>query len=279
MGALTGRLAVWAGRRLSAYLNRPSHVCSTAAPTDPVRLMHCVRAGDVVLVEGTTRVSVAIKYLTQSTWSHAALCVGDAVGERDAEGRPRSFVEADVVAGVRAVSVAEFVGFHCRICRPVGLTAPDIDRVVRYAVDRIGHRYDLKNLVDLARYLFPTPPVPVRWRRRMLALGSGDPTRAICSTLIAQAFQSVRYPILPVVDAMPIGDPGCPGCVREILHVRHHSLFVPRDFDVSPYFEIVKPALAAGFDPRALVWDDDGMPATAGVGAPDAHLPARVASP
>ena len=279
MATLTGRISAWAGRRLSAYLNRPSHVCSTAAPTDPVKLMRCVRPGDVVLVEGTTRVSVAIKYLTQSTWSHAALCVGDAVGERDAEGRPRCFVEADVVVGVRAVSVAEFAGFHCRICRPVGLAAPDIDRVARYAVDRIGHRYDVKNLVDLARYLFPTPPVPVRWRRRMLALGSGDPTRAICSTLIALAFQSVRYPILPVVDAMPTDDPGCRGCVREILHVRHHSLFVPRDFDVSPYFEIVKPALAADFDPHALAWDDDATPATAGAGAPDARLPVHLASP
>lgn len=26
----------------------------------------------------------------------------------------------------------------------------------------------------LARYLFRTPPVPQRWRRRMLSLGSGD---------------------------------------------------------------------------------------------------------
>ena len=33
--------------------------------------------GDVVLVEGDTRISVAIKYLTQSSWSHACLFVGD----------------------------------------------------------------------------------------------------------------------------------------------------------------------------------------------------------
>ena len=30
-----------------------------------------------------------------------------------------------------------------------------------------------------------------------ITLGSGDPTRAICSTLIAEAFQSEAYPILP----------------------------------------------------------------------------------
>ena len=51
------------------------------------------------------------------------------------------------------------------------------------------------------RYLMPMP-VPRRWRRRVLALGSGDPTRIICSALIAQAFESVRYPILPKVTRM-----------------------------------------------------------------------------
>lgn len=66
-------------------------------------------------------------------------------------------------------------------------------------VERIGCTYDMRNIIDLARFLLPTPPVPVRWRRQMIALGSGEPTRAICSTLIAQAFQSVRYPILPSI--------------------------------------------------------------------------------
>lgn len=128
--------------------------------------------------------------------------------------------------------------------------------VIRFVRDRLGYRYDLRNVVDLARYLLPTPPVPVRWRRRMLALGSGDPTRAICSTLIAMAFQSVRYPILPEIESVASRDPLCRGCVDEILQVRHHSLFVPRDFDVSPYFEVVKPTLACGFDRRLLRWQD-----------------------
>ena len=38
--------------------------------------------------------------------------------------------------------------------------------------------------------------------------------------------------------------------------MRHHSLFVPRDFDVSPYFDVVKPTLAAAFDDRSLQWHD-----------------------
>jgi len=122
--------------------------------------------------------------------------------------------------------------------------------VIRYAVQRIGHAYDLKNIIDLLRYFLPQPPVPSRWRRRMLALGSGDPTRAICTTLIAQAFQSVHYPILPTIEK--VDDESR----REILHIRHHSLFSPRDFDVSPFFEIIKPTIATGFDYRRFEWAD-----------------------
>jgi hypothetical protein len=249
------RITRWLGSRLGAYLTQVTGTQGTAAPIDPAQLMACLKPGDVLLVEGQTRVSVAIKYLTQSTWSHAALYAGP-TGLSDSDGRPKCFLEADIREGVRAVGVANFEGLHCRVCRPVGLSAADIDAVIGFVTARIGHRYDLKNVFDLARYLFPTPPVPVRWRRRMLALGSGDPTRAICSTLIAQAFQSVRYPILPHIETVPSSDPRCQGCVDEILRVRHHSLFVPRDFDVSPYFDVVKPTLAGGFDHRALVWHE-----------------------
>jgi hypothetical protein len=128
--------------------------------------------------------------------------------------------------------------------------------VTAYVIARLGNQYDLHNVFDLARYLLPNPPVPMRFRRRMLALGSGDPTRAICSTLIAQAFQSIRYPILPIVDIRDASRPDCPGCVEEILRIRHHSLFAPRDFDVSPYFQVVKPTLVAGFDYSKLHWGD-----------------------
>lgn len=254
MYRLLDPIARWIGKRLSEYLSQAAHTHGTAAPTDPAKLMACLAPGDVLLVEGQTRVSVAIKYLTQSTWSHAALYVGGATGLVDSEGRTRAFVEADVREGVRAVSVREFAGLHCRICRPVGLSAAEIETVIGFVTARLGYRYDLKNVIDLARYLFPTPPVPVRWRRRMISFGSGDPTRAICSTLIAQAFQAVRYPVLPVIESVLSTDPMCPGCMAEILHVRHHSLFVPRDFDVSPYFAVVKPTLEAGFDPHGLSW-------------------------
>src|SRR6185295_18244563 len=120
---------------------------------------------------------------------------------------------------------------------------------------RIGLAYDLKNITDLMRYLMPLP-VPQRWRRRVLSLGSSDSTRIICSALIAQAFETVRYPILPKVTRVE-----SEAARRELLEIRHSSLYTPRDFDISPYFALVKPTVERGFDYRAIRWAD--APATA----------------
>lgn len=103
---------------------------------------------------------------------------------------------------------------HVRVCRAVSLTPEEQQAVADYAIARLGHRYDLKNIVDLLRWLLPMPPVPERFRRRMIQLGSGDPTRAICSILVAQAFQSVRYPISAHRRAPPHPQPGLPGVYR-----------------------------------------------------------------
>jgi hypothetical protein len=105
--------------------------------------------------------------------------------------------------------------------------------------------------------------VPVWFRRRMLSIGSGDPTKAICSTLIAEAFTSIQYPILPEsvsVNGKTYGI--APYVQNEIDHIRKHGLYTPRDFDVSPYFSIVKPSLDDGFDYHKLIWAPPALPAT-----------------
>ncbi|MGB8713809.1 MAG: YiiX/YebB-like N1pC/P60 family cysteine hydrolase [Onishia taeanensis] len=240
------------GECLSRYLTKPVPGARLQAPSDIEALAAAIRPGDVLLVEGESRLSTAIKYLTQSTWSHAALYVGDAYP--DAGGGPRGLIEADMREGVRRVGLEHFSGLHCRICRPVGLDDAEVAALIAYAGERLGDHYDLKNLIDLARYLIPTPPVPVQWRRRLLSLGSGDPTRAICSSLIAQAFQSIRYPILPCVAVTPSDDPRSSNGELQVLYPRHFSFFMPRDFDVSPYFAVIKPTLVEAFDHRSLVW-------------------------
>jgi len=231
------------GRALVSKLERPSPGFRPYAYGDPEALRRALRPADVLLVEGATRVSIAIKYLTQSTWSHSALYVGD---------------EANLGQGVVASPLSKYDHAHVRICRAKDLTPEDQARVVAYMLESIGKRYDIKNVTDLLRYFMPTPPVPVRFRRRMLALGAGDPTRAICSSLIAEAFGRIRYPILPRITRELRHDGAAQFQRREILHIRHHSLYAPRDFDISPYFEIVKPTLEGGFDYRMLRWSDAG---------------------
>lgn len=243
------------GTLLAWYLNKETHQHGSIPAHSAEHLLAALRPGDVLLVEGNRRFSTAIKYLTQSSWSHAALFIGEEHGFLIPPGH--CFIEADTLEGVRTLGMKEFEGSNTRICRPVGLRDEDSRLVISHAMRRLGHQYDLRNVIDLARYLIATPPVPQSYRRRMIALGSGDPTQAICSTLIAQAFQSIHYPILPVLERVSRDSPECPGCIEEIMRIRHHSLFVPRDFDVSPYFEVVKPGLAEGFDFRALRWTEN----------------------
>ena len=213
-----------------------------------------MRPGDVILVAGSSRIATAVKYLTRSTWSHAALYVGDVLGAPDDGSERHTLIEVVLDAGCRSVPLSSLARFHTRICRPVGLTDGDRDELINFMISRLGIRYDMRNIVDLARYLLPTLPVPSRWRRRMIALGSGEPTRAICSSLIAQAFESVGYPILPEVRRVDKESR------KEILHIRHHSLFTPRDFDVSPFFAVVKPTIETGFDYKNMQWDRGPAP-------------------
>jgi len=245
------------GRRLARIIQKEVSGYAPFTPSDPETLGRYLQPADVLLIEGNQKLSTAIKYLTQSTWSHAAFYVGNALSPPEDGGEPKVLIEADLTKGVIAVPLSTYRHFNTRICRPVRLADEDQRKVVSFMVERLGLQYDLKNVIDLLRYLLPTPPVPTPWRRRMLALGSGDPTRAICSTLVAQAFQSVHYPILPEIRDVASYDENHRQIVREILHIRHYSLFTPRDFDLSPYFEVVKPSIETGFDYRQLNWYED----------------------
>ncbi len=243
------------GRHLARILEREPRHHPFFAPSDKETLHRVMRPGDVLLVEGRAKLSTAIKYLTQSTWSHSAVYIGDEL-PRPADGseRPR-LIEVIVGEGCIAVPLSKYEDQNTRICRPVGLTPEDRDEIVSFMIGALGTQYDMKNIFDLVRFLLPTPPVPTRFRRRMISLGSGDPTRAICSTLIAQAFQKVRYPILPITKRAGDHHPmGSGYSRREILQIRHHSLYTPRDFDLSPYFTVVKPTVYGGFKYKELSW-------------------------
>jgi hypothetical protein len=198
----------------------------------------------VVLVEGHTRISQMIMYLTQSSWSHAAIYVGDALlrwGGPAAEAAlerlgPEAghlLVESDLREGVITVPVAKYHRHNVRICRPRGLPPAALERVLAEVFGHLGVRYDRRNIFDLARYLTPFHLLPRRFRRRPLYLGSSSSREIICSALLAKAFYKAGFPIDP------------PGEARARIQ-RHPSYIMPRDFDLSAHFEIVKTYLPAG---------------------------------
>ncbi|MEX2468333.1 MAG: YiiX/YebB-like N1pC/P60 family cysteine hydrolase [Pseudohongiellaceae bacterium] len=248
------------GRRLATFLTKslPGYQRLDTVPV--ANIASVLQTGDIVLVEGNTRISVAIKYLSQSSWSHSSLFVG----RPGAATSEPLLLEADLRHGVRLVSLDHYADFNLRICRAEGLTQEERQQVVDFARERLGHQYDLKNVFDLVRYLIQKPAVPNRYRRMMLGIGSGEPTRAICSTMIAEAFQSIDYPILPLHGR----DVGRGGALPEYYYRRHFTHFTPRDFDLSPYFNVIKPTIVHGFDFRTLEWRDE-LPQKGAGGATD----------
>ena len=231
------------GSYLARFLSKPRPGYQQHDTAIIERVVQVIRPGDILLVDGNSRISTAIKYLTQSTWSHACLYLGDDSRSLDTP----ALVEADLNAGVTLVPLSKYASYNVRICRPVGLSEEEREKLLRFVRERLGYRYDLKNIFDLMRYLIQNPAVPMRYRRQMLSLGSGEPTKAICSTLIAQAFQSINYPILPRETWQEESG-------ETHLEARHYTHYVPRDFDLSPYFCVIKPTLELGFDFHSLRW-------------------------
>src|SRR3954468_3819295 len=128
-----GRVFDGVGQILARYLEKPEPGYKPGAPSDAEALRALLKPGDVLLVEGNNHISGVIKYLTQSTWSHAALYVGP-IGERTtADGEPLVLVEANIGQGVVAAPLSKYASDHTRICRPVGLTDEDCARVCVYA--------------------------------------------------------------------------------------------------------------------------------------------------
>ena len=212
-----------------------------------------IQTGDVLLVEGRSELSRIIQLLTKSSWSHAALYVGDRLKDPDDErlknklnsvedtDRQHMLIEADAGNGVIAVPLNKYKDYNIRICRPFGISGQDLKAVVDDVVDNLGKHYDHENLLDLALLLLPSFLNPFKKRTIQACLGGCTEYKVICSGMIAMAFQKVGYPIVPTllpasdVDNRHINDP-----YGSKLIMRHYSQIVPRDFDLSPNFEIVK---------------------------------------
>jgi hypothetical protein len=236
-------------RGLVNYLTAELPTYQRRVPNDLDRMRAELHPGDVVLVEGKSRISRMIMTLTQSSWSHAGMYIGDALlrwGGPQAEASLREFgpeaahliLESDMADGVRVKPVAWYADYNLRICRPQGLGEEDLERVVAEMLRHLGVRYDHRNIFDLGRYLTPFHLLPMRWRRRPLYLGSSNSREVICSALIAKAFYQVGFPVQPIVGVSK-------GNTRRTVIARHPSYIMPRDFDLSANFEVLKLHLAS----------------------------------
>ena len=279
------KLRRWFIAECTRLLTTPLASYVQRVPNNIDKLKKTLRKGDVLLVEGDQRISQVIRYLTQSSWSHCALYVGDELlkgdAQRAAELRRRFgdeaqhlLIEAESGVGVCASPLSKYQRFNIRICRPQGLHRDDVDTVLSYVIAQLGRRYDVRHIFELARFFFPVSIVPRRWRRAALTFGSRDGRAVICSSMIGEAFTRVGYPILPVVTRCDRPSPQPAWWkrmidrrqVRPLVTFRRPStkLVTPRDFDLSPYFEVVKfnhlgdPRL----DYREIVWDDAPQAAT-----------------
>ncbi len=234
------------GRAVARFLNRELAGYELKVPNDMARLHQHIRKGDVVLVEGSLRISQLVKYVTQSQWSHSALYVGDELLPRGGQLREqaltnfgafadRLLIEALTDQGVVASPLAKYQYHNIRICRPSHIDPADLNRVIDSVVADLGKQYDSHNFLDLALlFLSPMKFGHLKTRTAQSCLGNCTDLQVICSGMIAQAFQRVGYPILPAIEF------GHPPDEQPRLTMRHHSQILPRDFDLSPNFQIVK---------------------------------------
>lgn len=269
----------WFIRKSTTLLTKPLCVYELRVPNSIDRLKTALKKGDVLLVEGDQRVSQVIRYMTQSSWSHSALYIGDELLKeeygcaeemrgRHGDEANHMLVEAVVGEGVIASPISKYARYNIRVCRPQRLRRQDVESVLRAVLSRLGHGYSVEHIWQLARYFFPVTLLPRRWRRAALHLGRGSEREVICSSMIARAFAHVGYPILPRVTIDDTVPP--PPRWRRLLSRNGHrprarfracdpDLITPRDFDLSPYFEIIKFNHLAdpNFSYLDIVWETD----------------------
>jgi len=221
-----------------------------------------VRAGDVLLIEGRSRASRIIQYVTLSAWSHAILYIGylheienpetrDLILKHWHKDTPNAqlIIESEIGLGTVVRSLSKYQKDHIRILRPHGLSHADAHRLINFAAKKLGRKYNIRHIFDLARFLFPWTFLPRKWRSSLFQLNALKPTEDICSSMLAEAFDSISFPILPLVvedDKNNI----------ELIQ-RNPGLFTPSDFDYSPYFDVIKyPIFKLGkhLSPKDLPW-------------------------
>ena len=124
---------------------------------------------------------------------------------------------------------------------PVNTPDADLELVLRSVLNDLGKQYDHRNILDLAFQLLPLNFGLFKKKRAHIGIGAGNDFQVICSASIATAFQSVGFLIRPVVEqAVTNGDGSGETSDAPVFRMQHPSRIVPRDFDLSSNFDIIK---------------------------------------
>lgn len=262
------QLTGWLWDNTVDWLNTNVGEDSLKAVCDFDQLLNEIRPADVILFEGRSRVGEVIKLVTLSPWTHAALYIGRLSEITDPkikkkieqfyQGDPNEPLVIESLLGYGTIinPLTLYKDDHLRVCRPSKLTPKDQERIIPYALDHLGLDYDVRQLLDLARLLFPYSIIPRKWRSSLFQHNAGKPTHIVCSSMIARCFQHVKYPVLPIVQTDKKD--------RLKMYHRNFRLFIPKDFDASPFFCIIKfpsPTLIEQTHYKQLPWSNHSDPA------------------
>lgn len=246
------------------WLTEESLVRNDLPLSDYERLRYEIRFCDVLLIEGRSRVSAIIQSLTLSPWTHAAIYIGqlhtiDDPLLRDkilrhypAKPEEQLIIETLLGHGTIVAPLSKYRDEHVRICRPSAISRKDAQAVIAYAASRLGSKYDIRHLLDLARFFFPYRLLPRHWRSSLF--GKTETARTVCSTMLAEAFSNTRFPVRPILRRTEDG--------RLKVYNRNLKLYTPNDFDFSPYFDIIKYPTFGVESPetyKTLPWDEYGV--------------------
>lgn len=129
--------------------------------------------------------------------------------------------------------LTHYRGHKLRICRPTSISPEGASQVISSVVNKLGSDYDARLLFDLARFMAPYSLLPRRWRSTLFRHKPNQATRITCSTMLVEAFQDANYFIWPTQ-----GSTQGATASYDRFNAR---LLTPQHFDLSPYFDIVKP--------------------------------------
>lgn len=211
--------------------------------SDFERVRQTLQPGDVLLIDGQSRLDDKLKSITLSRWSRTALYLGRLHDIADPSLRAtlgaylpcspdtQLIVQARLDRGLVLEPLSALEPDHLRICRPRGLPQKERREVARYAISKLGLGSE-RAWWSLFALLMPWGWLPRSWRTSLFARTASGLLQLLTGTTLGEAYSFVQYPVLPLVKRAQQDSPA--------LYRRQPRVFFAADFDHSPYFDVIK---------------------------------------